>query len=289
MSILIVGGDSRLSETLYPMLKSRKYSVFKTSRRINNHKNLFLDFNKIDNFDPPKNIEYAVIIGGVTSYDTCEDNYDYAHKINCINIPELIRKFLANNIYVIYISTNTVFMKSYSHPNENEVHNPGSPYAILKSKTEEAIIKISQKYQKENKLSILRLTKNVSLDTSPFNQWYKNIYENKPFNAFNDLYFCPISFDQSSEAIIKIIEKKAIGIFHISGENDLSYSQFGKGLLKFFNKDEKLCIPINSKDIGVKLRYNHFYTSLNMKYTSSILGINYVPIEEIYKIFERKI
>ena len=178
-------------------------------------------------------------------------------------------------------------MKNYSHPKENEIRNPGFPYASLKSITEKQIIMLSQELSKENRLSILRLTKNVSLDTSPFDNWLDKIKNNENFNAFNDLYFAPITFEKSSEAIIKIIEKGVSGIFHISGKKDISYSDFGKGLLQYLKKDQNLCTPIKSCDINVKLRYNHFYTSLNMKYTSSILDINYVNLEEIYEIFKK--
>ena len=279
MKILIVGGDSRLSKTLLPMLKINNYSVLKTSRKYTDNETLYLDFDNIDNFIIPENINFAIIVGGVTDYNTCEDNYEYSHKINCVNIPLLIKKFLKSNINVLFISTNTVFMKNYSHPRENEIRNPGFPYATLKSMTEKQIIMISKELSKENKLSILRLTKNVSLDTSPFDQWLNKITNNE--------YFAPITFEKSSEAIIKVIKSKSPGIFHLSGIKDISYSEFGKGLLKYLKKDEKLCIPINSKDISVKLRYNHFYTSLNMKYTSSILGINYVNLEEIYDIFKK--
>jgi len=287
MRILIIGGDSRLSKTLLPMLKTNNFSVLKTSRKYSNKETLFLDFENIDDFLIPENLDFAIIVGGVTDYNACEDNYKYAHKVNCINIPLLIKKFLKSNINVLFISTNTVFMKNYSHPKENEIRNPGFPYASLKSITEKQIIMLSQELSKENRLSILRLTKNVSLDTSPFDNWLDKIKNNENFNAFNDLFFAPITFEKSSEAIIKIIKKAAPGIFHISGKKDISYSDFGKGLLQYLKKDQNLCIPINSSDINVKLRYNHFYTSLNMEYTSSILDINYVNLEEIYEIFKK--
>ncbi len=287
MKILVVGGDSRLSKTLLPILKINNYSVVKTSRKFSNKETLFLDFENIDEFKFPEDLDFAIVVGGVTDYNTCEDNYEYAYKINCVNIPQLIKKLLKSNVNVIFISTNTVFMKNYSHPKENEERNPGFPYATLKSITEEKIIKFSKDLSKENKLSILRLTKNVSLDTSPFDQWLNKINNNESFNAFNNLFFAPITFEKSSEAIINIIKNTATGIFHISGERDISYSEFGKGLLKYLKKDQNLCIPINSKDINVQLRYNHFYTSLSMKHTSSILDINYVSLDDIYYIFKK--
>lgn len=287
MSILIVGGDSKLSKILYPLLKSKKKNVFKTSRKYSNYDSLFLDFKNIDNFEIPETIDTAIIVGGVTAYNECEDNYEYAYNINCLNLPSLIEKFLKKNIFVLYISTNTVFMKNYSYPSEYSEKNPGFPYAKLKSISEDKIINISKALSKEKNLSILRLTKNVSLDTSPFDEWFNKIQKNEKFNAFNNLYFAPITFEKSSEAIIKIIEKKAPGIFHLSGEKDISYSDFAFELLKYLNKDTNLCSEINSNNLGIKLRYNHYYTSLNMSHSSSILNIEYVKLNDIYKIFTK--
>ena len=287
MSILIVGGDSNLSKTLYPLIKRTKKKVLKTSRQYSNNETLFLDFENIDYFEIPETIDTAIIVGGVTAYNEIENNYEYAYNINCLNLPSLIEKFLKKNIFVIYISSNLVFMKNYSHPSEYSKKNPYFHYAKLKSISEDKIINISKKIYKENNLSILRLTKNVSIHLHPFDEWFNKIEKNEKFNAFNNLFFAPITFEKSSEAIIKIIEKKASGIFHLSGEKDISYSDFALGLLEYLNKDPNLCSETNSNNLGIKLIYNHYYTSLNMAHTYPILNISYVKLNEIYKIFKK--
>ena len=285
MTILIIGGDSRLSQYLEPALLNNKFHTIKTSRK-NTKNSIHLNFSEIDKFIIPNHITHAIIVGGVTSYDDCENNYNYAYKINCINIPKLISKFLKKNIFIIYISTNTVF-KYDSLPNETDHPNPGFPYAKLKFITENKINEIALNENKKNMLSILRLTKNVCENTSPFNDWIKNINNNIRFNVFRDLYFAPIKFYDSSNTIIKIIQQNAHGTFHLSGEKDISYSSFALEFLDYLNIDKNLCKEINSVDIGIKLRYNHNITSLSMKKTTNRLNINYIKLADIYKYLSK--
>ena len=63
--------------------------------------------------------------------------------------------------------------------------------------------------------------------------------------------------------------KKLPGIFHLSGEKDISYSDFALKLVNYLNLDENFVSVIKSEDIGVKLIYNHHITALNMDITSS--------------------
>ena len=280
MKVLIVGGDSRLSKFIEKNFVNSNTQYIKTSRK-NTSNSIHLDFNFINEFKIPTNLSHAIIVGGVTSYDDCENNYEYACKINCKNIPQLVSQLLKNDIFVLYISTNTVF-KYNSLPKENDKPSPGFSYANLKYISEQKITSIASDISRTNKLSILRLTKNVCNNTSPFNNWLNCINEKKKFNAFNDLYFAPITFENSSKAILSIINNNYSGIFHLSGEKDLSYSDFANGFLDFLNLDKNLCKNLKSTEIGVKLLYNHPITALDMSYTEKKLNIQKIKLSEIY-------
>jgi dTDP-4-dehydrorhamnose reductase len=72
MNCLVIGGDSKLSKKLIPLLENNKIKYKFTSRKKNRSKNsIFLDLSNTDKFKIPKNINCALIIGGVTNYDTC--------------------------------------------------------------------------------------------------------------------------------------------------------------------------------------------------------------------------
>ena len=284
MNCLIIGGDSKLSKKLIPLLELNNIEYNFTSRRKNKSKrSIFLDLENDYDFKIPKNTTCALIIGGVTDYDTCLNEYDYAFNVNCIQIPELFSKLIKKNIYTVFVSTNTVFKFKKKVPNEKNIPNPSFEYSKLKRITEQKLIEISKKINKQKYLGILRLTKNVSKETSPFNTWIKNINHNEQITALKDLYFSPITFEDSSKMLIHLIKKNKSGIYHLSGENDISYSDFALKFLKFLNKDKKFVISKNSKKLGLKLVYNHHITSLSMRHTSNKLNFYPVSLEEIFK------
>lgn len=283
MNCLVIGGDSKLSKKLIPLLENNKIKYKFTSRKKNRSKNsIFLDLSNTDKFKIPKNINCALIIGGVTNYDTCLNEYDYAYNINCIQIPKLFSKLIQKKIYTIFVSTNTVFKFEKKVPNEKNIPNPTFEYSKLKRITELKLIEISEKNKRKKYLGILRLTKNVSSETSPFDTWIKNINKNKPITALKDLYFSPITFEDSSKMLINLIKKRKPGIYHLSGENDISYSDFAFKFIKYLNKDNNLVISKNSKQLGINLVYNHYLTSLSMKYTLNKLNLHPISLQEIF-------
>jgi len=288
MKILVIGGDSKLSKFLKAKLTANNYEVISTTRRENlNENELYLDFNNADNFNIPKNLTNAIVVGGITSYDDCDGKYEYAYKINCIKIPKLIFKFLQKKIRITFLSTNTVFTSEKNFPKEYSSHNPSFSYAKLKSITEKKICKIADDLNVKEYLSILRLTKNICENTPPFDNWIKHINENKKFYAFKDLFFSPITFVDSSKAILSIVKNEISGNFHLSGEKDINYSEFAHGLLDYFNKDKEMLLSVNSSEIGVNLKYNHHITGLNMDETERLLKIKPIKIQSIYKYFDK--
>ena len=290
MAILIIGGDSKLSKVLVPRLKNSNQQVYQTTRRsIIADDQIFLNFDQITEFRIPKNVTVAVVIGGVTDYGACESNFSYAHYINCVQIPTLLGRLLNDGVYVCYISTNTVFTSPDSFLTEYEVHNPSFNYALLKSKSEHHILTQAFRYKKSTSLSILRLTKNVGHLTSPFDSWIKSLSKGETITAFDDLFFAPILFSHSAKAICDIIDRKISGIFHLSGKSDISYADFAKGLVNVANLNPNLVKKVSSKDVGVCLTYSHPITGIDMELTARILGLQPVPLNDIYNYLLQRI
>lgn len=285
--ILIIGGDAKLSEYLISIFKLNNIKYLATSRR-DNFKNdfVFLDFNQIDKFEVNPNIKKAIIVGGVTDYTLCEKNYEYAEHINCNQIPLLTKKLIVNDIDVYFISTNTVFTNDKFLPNEYDPHNPSFHYAKLKSKTEKKLHEIFSNKLQSN-INIIRLTKNVNLYTEPFYSWIKDFKLNKKIYPFKDLYFAPILFSNSANAIYEIVTKNYKGTFHYSGEKDFSYDQFAYLLTKSLGFNSNLVSPISSTDKNVKLVYNDKITGLNMEMTSKITGLQPININTILNYFKQ--
>ena len=284
MSILIIGGDAKLSKELKKKLITNKIDFVETSKKNkkNNDKITYLNYDDIESFIIPEKIEKAVVVAYISSYSIFENNHDYSKLICTVKIPYIVEQLLKRNIYTCFISSNAVFSGTKSIPSEYDTPSPSFHYGIYKSKTEEAILRISEKLKKNKFLSILRLTKNVSKDSSPFNQWIENINKKKNINVFKDLYFSPILFSKSAEIVFKLLSAQNEGIFHFSGESDISYHEFANGFFNFANINKELMKISSSEKLGNKIYYTNHITSLNMKLTQNILNIKPMELLEIY-------
>jgi dTDP-4-dehydrorhamnose reductase len=279
--ILLVGLDSRLGKVFYHQYH-KQFNIFGTSKKNIKKKNIFyLNLKNIKNFNYNLFFDYVVILSGVVDYNDCEKNYRAAKLINCLNIPKLILKFLKKNSRIIFVSSNTVFKRKNTLASEYSKTNPDFNYAKLKDISEKRILSY-KKYFKD-KISIVRISKNVDIRRYPFNYWIKNIKKNKPFLALNDLYFAPILYENTAYLLKKIIDKNYSGVFHLSGVKDLTYSDFAKNFLQFLGTKRNLVKSVSSKDLDIKLIYNHPVTALRMNRTTLYTGIKPVNSKEIFK------
>lgn len=283
--ILIVGGDSRLGNSLKTILKKKKLKFIETSRRKKNS-SVFLNLNNVKKFRISKKITSCVILSGITNYNECEKNKKKSKKINCENTSILIKELLRKKIFTCYISTNTIFNKK-SKPGEKTLPNPNFEYARQKYITEKNIFNYSKINNLEKFFCVLRLTKNVGISTSPFYQWIENIINKKKIIAFEDLYFSPILFINSANIILKVLKKKKPGIFHLSNKSNLNYYSFARKLIKYLKNKDIRIKKTQSFNEGVKLIYKNKKTSLSMKNTINVLDVNYIGLEEIFKFFKK--
>lgn len=286
MAIAIVGGDSRLAKTLLACSNFGNQKIYVTTRRPNNvnDRYLFLDLSSSENFLFPDDVDKVAIVGGAVSYAECEDNFDQSHYINCVSIPSLVKRALSKGIFVNFVSSNRVFTATIAK-SENDPPNPTFAYTKLKSEAEKRILSVAQELGQYQNLSILRLTKNVSLDTAPFGDWLDSLQHGDPIVAFRDLYFAPILYADSTNVLMKILNQRLPGIFHLSGERDLSYYEFACGLCEHLQLAKNLVVGKRSEEVGVTLVDKHNVTALSMIETGKKLQVSPVPVSRIYEFF----
>ena len=112
----------------------------------------------------------------------------------------------------------------------------------------------------------------MSLDTSPFLNWMEKLSNYEPIDALNDLWFSPITFKRSANFILNLLTKdKEGGIYHCSGEKDLSYYEFALILARKLNINSSLISSKKSYELGLKLLYNQKITKLEMLRTEKLI------------------
>ena len=280
MSLLIIGGDSRLSKRIL-----ENYVVkYSTSRSLYKRNKLFLDLSDTNSFEIPKDVDKCLIIGGPVSYAQANENRKTVRDIHEFQIPFLVKRLLEKNIYTIYVSSNMVLGKDCKDRSEEAIPNPNIEYGKMKYICEKKIYEKADEVDNVDKLAIFRMTKNISPETTPFLNWIKNYKNDEPIIAFKDLYFSPLFYEKSADALMRLANLGTPGIFHFSGQKDIDYyelcSEVNKVLMKKGKKQMKI-IESTSKEQGITLEDIGSMTFLDMKRTSTMLKIKPVKLSEI--------
>lgn len=241
---------------------------------------LFLDLKECNDFEIPPLVSRVEIFAGVTGYEECASNAHSFH-VNVIGVTEIAKKAIDMGIPVTYISSSSVFSKDILIANESDAPSPDSEYGIQKYEAEVAILKHAESIGRSNLVSIVRPTKILSQHRNPISKWLSNSSVLLPNLIFSDLYFSPISSAYFSSALLKIANSNMFGIFHLSGSQSMSYSDFAKAAVKRGIIKDDLLTDIKMADLEVPLFYAHKTGHLNMERTTSLLGISPQKLEEV--------
>lgn len=279
---LVVGGDSLVGGSLVSALRKRGHLVYETTRRVNTLDNyrLFLDFENEIDFKLPEKIDYVYVVAAATNYDRCEKD-PMAHKINVELIPRLIEKFLKRDIFVTFISTNSVFGGERPWPNEDDPHDPRIHYAKQKNLAEIAVQNFAKKNDVEHNLNIVRLTKILDSDTAPIPAWTSSWKKEEIVTPFMDLIFAPMSIQFVGNSLAVIGEKRISGNFHLSGYENINYVEFAKLIAKKMGVAQRLICSSTATACGIHIAFKPTYSGLGMLRTTQLTGIEPQKIDSV--------
>ena len=126
--ILIIGCDGMIGTALMSFLVESGVSVIGTTRRkesITSYKG-FLDLTeKIEQWIVPPTIEVAVLLAGESKVTVCQKDPERTRQINVEKIVYLANYLIANDVFVVYLSTNQVFDGSKPY------QTTGSPFSPI--------------------------------------------------------------------------------------------------------------------------------------------------------------
>lgn len=279
--VLIVGGDSFLGKHLFTELTNNGVAVQKTTRREENLDNdtIFLDLLKFDDrFETESDI--VILLAGVWNYQKCQ-NTSESKLVNVEITEKLATHLLTKGKKIVLISSNTVFGGERPWCNENDDHSPLFKYAEHKSEAEQRIERVSIDLNCHEKLTIIRLTKLLSIETSPIPSWINNLENKKQITPFKNLVFSPISVSFATRNVANIALSEHFGRFHLSGDDNINYVAFSEMLADRFGFDSNLIVPTTSYETGIDIPFLPKYSGLSMNRTEKLLGIKAQNINEV--------
>lgn len=199
----------------------------------------------ISKFKPHSLIHTAAM----TNVDACEADKQGCDKLNVDAVKYIVEACKANNVHLVHLSTDFIFDGEDGPYDEEAEPNPVSYYGESKLKAEEIILESGLD------AAILRtvLVYGIAEDMSRSNiaLWAKGAMEKgQKINVVDDQFRSPTLAEDLAEGCILASKQKAIGIYNISGKDQLSVLEIVQQVADYWKLDKSLINPVSSKTLS---------------------------------------
>ena len=249
MKILVTGANGLLGQHLTKQLLEKGYTVIATGKgdaRIQfkewEHQYLYYplditDANAVQLIMSTVQPEVVVHAAAMTQVDECELHPEKCERVNVTGTSQILVDAEMYSQHFIYISTDFVFDGETGNYKEEDDLRPVSYYGFTKMQAEAitetstiswAIVRTCLVYG-----NALQGTRNNIIT------WAKsNLEQGKDIKVVADQYRTPTYVEDLAKGIALIIEKKAEGIYHISGKDLLTPYEMAVQTANLFNLDK---------------------------------------------------
>ena len=188
--------------------------------------------------------DIIVLTAAMTNVDQNEKDKQLATKINVEGPKNVIKACKQIDSKLIFMSTDFVFDgRNKGYYNEEDIPNPINHYAKTKFDAELAILN-SDIDHLICRTAVLYGWNNEKLN---FITWILKQLQNKErINIVTDQINNPTYVRNLAEIILKLIEKKASGIYHTAGDDALSRYEIAIKCAEVFEHNKDLINPIGS-------------------------------------------
>jgi len=181
----------------------------------------------------------------LTQADECELNPIKAWEINVTATRFIVEAAKKINAFLIFISTDFVFDGINGPYKETDTVNPVSYYGSTKVAAEKSVAESGLPY------AIARtclLYGNIFVGTrNNVISWVKeNLEQVNKIKVVSDQWRTPTFVEDLAKGILLIAEKKAVGLFHISGKDFLSPYDMAMATAAYLNLDASLIEKVDA-------------------------------------------
>ncbi len=261
---------------LFDRYSSQDALVVSSSRKIERGK-LFVDLAEGEFRDALEFYASDVFFcAAMTNIQACEKSPNEARRINVSQSLTLIKGLVERGAFVAWLSSNTVFSGRSPGMGENSAYSPTTSYGRQKMETEEAIL---SNPELAAHVAIVRLSKVLSPAQGIAADFMRRLQTGEQVEAFSDLYLSPVSLAYVCQGLQQIAKARMSGIFHLSGEAEVSYADFALSLADHLGVAQDLVHPVESATkTEVSVLYRPRHPALRMTRTTRLLGLQPEPI-----------
>jgi dTDP-4-dehydrorhamnose reductase len=265
MKILITGANGLLGQKLVYKLKDKtNIQLIATARgqnRLLNQEGYVYEEMDITNAQQTQAVlakhQADVIINtaAMTNVDACETEKEDCWKMNVLAVQyqvEALQYLQEQNAnyhpQYIHLSTDFIFDGTHGPLDETAEPNPLSYYAESKLAAEVIVQKSKLHWAIARTVLVYGIVDNMS--RSNIVLWVKgNLEQGKTINVVDDQFRTPTLAEDLADGCILIAEKKASGIYNVSGPDYYSILELAHVVADYYKLDKSLIKPSKSADI----------------------------------------
>lgn len=257
--ILVTGSNGLLGQKLTDMLRYHSdYELIASSKGENRYPETegytYEQLDVTDYTDIERLIvkyqPYAVIhTAAMTNVDQCESEKEACQKLNVDSVAHLIKLATQHPFYLVHLSTDFIFDGTTGPYKETDAPNPLSLYGHSKNDAELLLLASNINYSILRTIIVYGVA--AAMSRSNIVLWAKGALEKgSPIKVVNDQYRMPTLAEDLAKACILAIEKRAQGIFHISGKDYMSVIEMVRRIAKFFKLDDSIIEETDSSTLN---------------------------------------
>lgn len=304
MKILITGSNGLLGQKLVYKLRNRTDVTCIATARGNNrlakqdgYSYDMLDITNSENVNQvfAKYLPDVVInTAAMTNVDACETEKEACWSMNVTAVDNQVKalEILKNknpnyHPHFIHLSTDFIFDGTHGPLDENETPNPLSYYAESKLAAEKIVQTSSLDWAIARTVLVFGIVDNMS--RSNIVLWVKsNLEQGKVINVVDDQFRTPTLAEDLADGCILIAQKRAKGIYNISGKDFYSILELANVVADYYKLDKSLIKPSKSADIKQPAKRPPI-TGFIIDKAKKELGYNPHSFTEGIKILEEQI
>lgn len=258
MKILVTGANGLLGQTIVKQLLEKDYKVIATGRGndridISTKDYLYRDLEitdgpSIEQFILEQRPQLIVHAAAMTQVDQCELNKQDCYNINVTATRFIIDAAKAIGSRFIFVSTDFVFDGIGGPYSENDECGPVNYYGSTKLVAEKAVMESDLDYAIVRTILVYGVVAATGR-TNILGFVKQNLETNNPIKMVTDQVRTPTFVDDLARGIILIIEKKGKGIYHLSGEEEMTPYDIAVETAKYLGLNESLISKSSSEEI----------------------------------------
>ena len=255
MKYLITGANGLLGQKLVALLRSKpEIECIATGRGVNrnppgeDYVYHTMDITVPDNISSAFDLTQPDVVihtAAMTQVDQCEHDREDCWKQNVDAVGHIAEACNQHGSFLIHLSTDFIFDGAAGPYKEEDAPNPQSYYAESKLASEDLIKVRSSQWAIVRTILVYGITPSMSRPNIIL--WVKDSLEKgKPIQVVNDQWRMPTLAEDLAMGCFLIGQKRAEGIFHISGKDMVTPYDIAIATADFFELDKSLITEVDA-------------------------------------------